>query len=494
MWTTIYAPTCSKDIIGGTQTSSVLTIWLNQWSRTQSKKAVLLSGPPGVGKTLMVSLILKELNYDIVELNASDVRNKQKLNTTVRESTKSGILQFMTPTVQTYSTKRALVLDEIDGLSTGDMGGLAEIITIIKESDIPILCMCNDRQKVTSLIKQCLDLKIVRPMKQLVFQYLQNILLRENISRLRCTPEILMKLIEESSNDIRQCINTLQFWYEHAEITDDESAITVSSGKDISHKYSIFDACSIILKGDSPLDDRFDAFFTDYSIIPMFIQQNYIESFECGSLAYRATTQKTLDYCSIMAGEISDLDLVESKVGNEQNWELLPCVASICIQVGSNCKGSSFPQFPKWLGKNSTRNKNSRNLMSVSAHSLKILKAPSNVIRLDFASYVNYFVTWLILQNEPTEAILRLSQCGFSRNDLFDCIKDILLLSNEEKDLLIIPTKTKSAFTREYNKTRQLSQSLYDEIIDPYKQITRKPTKKATAKKQPVKKTVKNTK
>ena len=52
MWTTTYAPTHSKDIIGGKQTAVTLSKWLNEWTRSQPKKAALLSGPPGGWKNI----------------------------------------------------------------------------------------------------------------------------------------------------------------------------------------------------------------------------------------------------------------------------------------------------------------------------------------------------------------------------------------------------------------------------------------------------------
>jgi hypothetical protein len=72
-----------------------------------------------------------------------------------------------------------------------------------------------------------------------------------------------------------------------------------------------------------------------------------------------------------------------------------------------------------------------------------------------------------------------LLSCGFSRNDLFDRVKDVLITTKEEEDELDISvsTKIKSAFTREYNKTiksGQVFQNLYDEVDEPYKQVVRK--------------------
>ena len=62
-------------------------------------------------------------------------------------------------------------MDEIDGMSAGDRGGIAELIACIKISKIPIICICNDQysQKLKSLLSYCLLLKFEKPSKQQVF-------------------------------------------------------------------------------------------------------------------------------------------------------------------------------------------------------------------------------------------------------------------------------------------------------------------------------------
>ncbi len=58
-----------------------------------------------------------------------------------------------------------IIMDEVDGMSSGDFGGNAELIALLKRTSTPIICVCNDRLKdsVKSLAEYCLDLKFAPP-------------------------------------------------------------------------------------------------------------------------------------------------------------------------------------------------------------------------------------------------------------------------------------------------------------------------------------------
>ena len=60
--------------------------------------------------------------------------------------------------------KVVLIMDEVDGMSEGDRGGAAELARMIKESKIPVICICNDSrsQKVAPLLRVCYEAKFRR--------------------------------------------------------------------------------------------------------------------------------------------------------------------------------------------------------------------------------------------------------------------------------------------------------------------------------------------
>jgi replication factor C subunit 1 len=193
-WTEKYRPKVPNDIVGNQSMVKQLHDWLKSWEEQflhpgqkgkgkkqtdgGAKKAVLLSGPPGIGKTTTAKVVSQMLGLQAIEVNASDSRGKadSKIEKGVGGSTSNSIKELISNATLNYSDNRTkkpkavLIMDEVDGMSAGDRGGVADLIASIKISKIPIVCICNDRfsQKLKSLVNYCLLLNFRKPTKQQV--------------------------------------------------------------------------------------------------------------------------------------------------------------------------------------------------------------------------------------------------------------------------------------------------------------------------------------
>lgn len=94
-------------------------------------------------------------------------------------------------------------MDEVDGMGSGDRGGIAELILVIASTQIPIICICNDREspKIRSLSKYCYDCSFGKLPKESMVTRLLYICKQENLNLSR---DALSDLVEASNGDMRQ--------------------------------------------------------------------------------------------------------------------------------------------------------------------------------------------------------------------------------------------------------------------------------------------------
>jgi replication factor C subunit 1 len=128
-------------MIGSTELVNKLTTWLRRWDAVHLHKtekvsfskenpgarAVLLSGPPGIGKSTVSALAAKEGGYDVLELNASDTRNRKEIEAQLSNAV---TCQAISSGGEVLNRKRLVIMDEVDGMGGSDRGGIAELIKV----------------------------------------------------------------------------------------------------------------------------------------------------------------------------------------------------------------------------------------------------------------------------------------------------------------------------------------------------------------------------
>jgi Cdc6-like AAA superfamily ATPase len=130
---------------------SVLTSFSKDHANPSFKKGFYIYGSSGVGKTQFVINILKSMNYDVIHYDAGDVRNKSLIENITSDNISScNVLDMMHRRIK----KIAIVMDEIDGMNSGDKGGLTALIKLIRQKKTkkqkleeitlnPIICIGN---------------------------------------------------------------------------------------------------------------------------------------------------------------------------------------------------------------------------------------------------------------------------------------------------------------------------------------------------------------
>jgi replication factor C subunit 1 len=481
LWTTKYAPKSLAQICGNKATVERLQRWLQNFPRCAKSnfklagpdgsgvfRAVMLHGPPGIGKTTAAHLVAQLEGYDVVERNASDTRSKKLIEDGLKGvlSTTSinGYFAGDGKKVEESKKKMCLIMDEVDGMSAGDRGGVGALAAVCKKTEIPMILICNDRRqpKMKPFDFVTFDLPFRRPTVDQIRSRIMTIAFRED---LKIPRPVIDALIEGSHADIRQVVNMIST----AKI--DQVSMDFDAGKEMSkawEKHVIlkpWDITSKILGGGmfansskATLNDKIELYFNDHEFSPLMLQENYLGTNPIRALSYngREKTLKQLELASEAADSISDGDLVDRMIhGSQQHWSLMPTHAVFSfVRPASFIAGSQAghqTRFTSWLGKNSNQQKLTRMVKEIQAHMRLRSSGDRHEVR---QQYIPIFWDKLVkkLEEEGKDAVpdlIELMDSYFLTKEDFDAILE-LGVGPMNQDKVKIASVAKSSFTRSY--------------------------------------------
>mmetsp|Transcript_61151 Transcript_61151/g.157700 ORF Transcript_61151/g.157700 Transcript_61151/m.157700 type:complete len:612 (-) Transcript_61151:291-2126(-) len=381
-WSERHRPRHLGQVVGNTDQIRKLAEWLRDWDdvvlrgkvkepaekkeawqkfyvapENINARAVLVSGPPGIGKTTSCCLVARCLaRYNLMEFNASDARSKAIIDQMSRSLAGNHTLKVNSKGPGSIE-RSVIVMDECDGMAGGgDSGGMAALINMIKTTKNPIICICNDRQdrQVRDLAAVCYDLKFRRPESSAVAKRVKAILEGEGK---RADVTAIEAVVDACGADIRQVINQTQFFGSVA-------AQGKQSQKDAQVMVSPFDACTRLLSaGDKvrnpiPIEKKMDLFFIDADFMPIMIQENYLRPLE------KRGPGADLARCAQAAELIALGDTMHG------HWECMSSHAVLsCIYPAYLTAGPDFarPTFPAWLQKRAPLTKAARTVQELHA-------------------------------------------------------------------------------------------------------------------------------
>lgn len=224
-------------------------------------------------------MVCEHLGYDTIEFNASDTRSKKLLQVDVSGLVANKTLHgYVYGRNETLTEKQVLVMDEVDGMAGNeDRGGMAELISVIKSSSVPVICMCNDRnhQKIRSLVNHCFDLRFARPQLMQIKGAMMSILCKEGV---KIPPKTIEEIIQATNNDVRQTLNSLSLISANPNPEGSSGLRNDNGKKDL--RLGPWEVVRKVFSAEEhktmTLNDKSDLFFHDYSLGPLFVQQNYL--------------------------------------------------------------------------------------------------------------------------------------------------------------------------------------------------------------------------
>ncbi len=292
-WVEKYRPSKFEEVKGQSEALTQVMDFIKDPKR--KKKAVLLHGPPGVGKTTIAQVVAKETRAEIFELNASDLRNKTKLQ------------EILKPAMEQQSltnSKKIILVDEVDGINAKDYGGLPELLRIIQTAPYPIIITANDvwSRNLSTLRQKCILVQLKEVVPSEIKDVLFTILRRENLF---INNNIVSSIAVRAKGDIRAAINDLQ----SIARLQDPSLLTIDERN---KEVDIFSALKKIFQ-EKPTNETlgiFDSVNMPIDEIILWIEENIPKDYSGKELA------KAYDALSLT-------DVFRGRIYKQQYWRFL---------------------------------------------------------------------------------------------------------------------------------------------------------------------------
>lgn len=239
-WTERHRPASERQLEGNLKQRRRLKEWLGEWEQGRPKRpGVLLVGPPGIGKTSVVRAIANDLDWSVIELNASDDRNAAA----IRKAATHGATHRSLFHAPDDTSKRTLILlDEVDHLSgglravsdvrvrdsmmgedekaelKGDSGGKAELLRLLEQTSQPVVLACNDemglwgstsswRSTRDRFAKHLVTVKFERASDDALRRIARNVLREEGVT---FDVDAIDLLVRSNPGDLRALVRDLQ--------------------------------------------------------------------------------------------------------------------------------------------------------------------------------------------------------------------------------------------------------------------------------------------
>lgn len=302
MWTKKHLPKTHGGLVGNVSARARIVEFLRTWPATP-KRALLVYGPTGVGKTASIHLITAELGLELVELNASDFLSKSEIESVLGQASTQGSL---------FGVGKVIVVDEVDCVSgVVDRGGIAALTEVIRKSRHPVILTANglwENKNIRPLHSCCELLEFRKPDSKGIANFLSEICRKEGLT---AGPGVVETIASRCGKDVRAALHDLR------SVSEGRKSLAIGDlgvlgNRDL--EKNIFDTLQIIFKTNSCDIARQATWSSDkpYDELLRWVEANitteYGSSVEETAAAYEA---------------LSRSDVFQGRIMRRQNWGLL---------------------------------------------------------------------------------------------------------------------------------------------------------------------------
>jgi replication factor C large subunit len=370
-WIKKYSPKKVKEVVGQALVAGTVSNFVRNFPRVR-KKALLLHGPTGNGKTSIVKALANEFNLELIELNASDCRNADSIISVLMPAVKQ---------VSLFGQKKLILVDEIDGLSGHqDRGGVGSIVDVIKESNFPIILTANnayaDKLKSVRTYCEIVEFKQLSAIDILV--RLREICAKENV---KYELPAMQKLAVSSNGDLRAAINDLQM------LAGDDKILTEADIKLFGREReeSIFTVLKLIFKSFNTKDMLKISDYVDEDIdsLILWLDQNI-------PAEYTKPEEIALAYQNL-----ADASMFLARISRWQHWRFLVYAHYLALAGVQQAKSEANRKFvvhqrPELLLKLFIRAAKRKKMKGIAEQYAESMHTSGNRLQQAFWPYYSY--------------------------------------------------------------------------------------------------------
>jgi replication factor C large subunit len=323
LFTTKYAPNKLSEVIGQDLAVSQLKEYVLNY-KLKKLKAVLLWGPIGTGKTSSVYALAKELDYDILEINSSDLRKADEIKKFLDSALGQQSLFFR---------PKIVLIDEVDNISgVKDRGCIPALLKAIEKSKFPVILTANDPydQKFKSLKKACQFVQYQKLDYQSVGEILRNVCVSESI---KFEEKGLNSLARQSDGDVRAALLDLHSCGKKLKFDD---VMTLSDRK---RTDSMLQALAVIFKSSTAENAlrALDSVDADMNEVIFWMDHNMPKEYTDAVSLSRAYEH------------LSRVDVFNGRIRKRQHWRFLVYMNNLLTAGISSAKVSRNKEFVKYM-------------------------------------------------------------------------------------------------------------------------------------------------
>ncbi len=331
MWSEVHRPKRVEQMVGNEEARIAVVKWLSGW--VNGTRPLLLVGPPGVGKTTIAHALARQFDYDLVEMNASDVRNRVSIEARIKPVFANTGL---------FGRKVLLFLDEVDGISgREDSGGLDALVDLIKEPTVPVIMAANEKSaKIKELAKGCKVIEFAPVPPRLLLMFLDHVLAKE---KAKLDPGDKVSIVVNSGGDIRSLLNGAQSRAAGYATVSNSDIAEIDIADAVNGYFAAKDkatAMQILARADASFPDpRYEA------MSPEARRKDMVAVLYSSIVSSRSMDKESL---VDLLDALSKADMVVGRVSRNRQWSLLRYVRDMlsdALYAKSRGKDIKYSQY-----------------------------------------------------------------------------------------------------------------------------------------------------